>query len=510
MDILLNKPCVSPKLWLQIDDLTTRIRRNGGDDGRPWSSPVVLSQVHQDALAAIVGPAGLILDPAGRAAYETPARYAGGVAAAVVRPATTAEVSAVVGYCVRQGLPFLPQGANTGLAEGSTPDPSGTHIVLSLDRLTAPLDIDAADRAATVGAGVRLSALNAALEPHGLFLPIDLGADPTLGGMAASNTGGARFLRYGDMRRHVLGLEVVLADAAGTVLRLSHGLRKDNAALALRQLFIGACGALGVITQVTVEVHHRPRQTAAALLIPRDIEAVLPLLQAFEAQAGSTLTAFEGLSRAAMERAIAHVPTLSNPFAGGVPDYAVLVELTRAWAPREGEASLDEVLQQIAGDLLEDADGPLIDALFGPVEKMWALRHSLSEGLRASGPLVGFDLSFRRRDLARFRAEAIALLEADFPDYVLCDFGHIADGGVHFNLVGSADPARRAALRDAVLTLAVDGFGGSFSGEHGLGRAFQDAYDRFTPRPIQDYSAAVAAVFGAGSAAVRLGPPLKS
>jgi FAD/FMN-containing dehydrogenase len=263
---------------------------------------------------------------------------------------------------------------------------------------------------------------------------------------------------------------------------------------------------------VTLEVHHRPRQTAAALLVPRDAEAVLPLLQAFEAQAGSTLTAFEGMSKAAMTRAIDHVPSLSNPFAGGVPDYAVLVELTRSWAPREGEASLDEVLQQIAGDLLQRDDAPLVDALFGAVEKMWALRHALSEGLRASGPVVGFDLSFRRRDLARFRREAVLMLEADFPDYALCDFGHVADGGVHFNLVrtGAADPSRYAALREAVLTLAVDGFGASFSGEHGLGRAFQDAYDRFTPRLVQDYSAAVAAVFGTGSAAVRLGPALKS
>jgi FAD/FMN-containing dehydrogenase len=252
----------------------------------PGDAAHVLDQVHTEALAAILGPGGLILGPADRAAYETPARYAGGVAAAVARPASTEQVSQVVAYCVGHGLAFVPQGANTGLAEGSTPDPSGTQLVLSLDRLAAPLEIDAADRTATVGAGVRLSALNAALAPHGLFLPIDLGADPSLGGMAATNTGGARFLRYGDMRRHVLGLEVVVADAAGTVLTLSHGLRKDNAALALRQLFVGGCGALGIITKVTVEVHHRPRQTAAALLVPRDAEAVLPLLLAFEAEAG--------------------------------------------------------------------------------------------------------------------------------------------------------------------------------------------------------------------------------
>jgi len=478
----------------------------------PQTPPATLSPAHQAALSALLGPGGLVVDPADRAVYETPARYAGGVAAAVVRPATTAEVSAVVGYCVRHGLRFVPQGANTGLVEGSTPDASGTHLVLSLGRLSGPLEIDAADRTATVGAGVRLSTLNAALAPHGLVLPIDLGADPSLGGMAATNTGGARFLRYGDMRRHVLGLEVVLADAAGTVLTLSHGLRKDNAAIALRQLFVGGCGAFGIITAVTVEVHPLPRQTAAALLVPRDAEAVLPLLQAFEAEAGATLTAFEGMSKAAMSRAIQHVPSISDPFAGGVPDYAVLVELTRTWAPRDGEASLDEVLQQIAGDLLERDDSPLVDALFGPVEKMWALRHALSEGLRASGPVGGLDLSFRRRDLARFRREAVAMLERDFPDHVLCDFGHVADGGVHFNLVrtGPTDPDRLAALREAVLVLAIEGFGASFSGEHGLGRAVQGPYDRFTDPLIQRYSAAVADVFGAGSAAVRLGPALKS
>lgn len=463
----------------------------------------MLSSRHLAALEALVGPSGLASDPA---AYETPARYAKGLAAAVVRPATTAEVSAVIGYCVREGLAFVPQGANTGLAEGSTPDASGQQLVVSLDRLTTTLAIDAADRTATVSAGVRLSTLNAALEPYGLFLPIDLGADPSLGGMAATNTGGARFLRYGDMRRHVLGLEVVLPDAAGTVLTLSHGLRKDNAAIALRQLFVGGCGAFGVITKVTVEVHHRPRQTAAALLIPRDMDAVLPLLCAFEAEAGTMLTAFEGMSKAAMERAVAHVPSLANPFVGGIPDYAVLVELTRSWSPRDGEPSLDETLQQIAVPLLERDDAPLADALFGPTTKMWALRHSLSEGLRASGAVIGFDLSFRRPDLARFRAEATAMLAADFPDYALCDFGHVADGGIHFNLVGPADPIRRAALREAVLTLAVDGFSASFSGEHGLGRAVQDAYDRFTPRAIQDYAAAVAAVFGLGSASIRLAP----
>ena len=113
----------------------------------------------------------------------------------------------------------MPQGANTGLVGASTPDLSGTQWVLSLDRLRGDIAIDRINRTARVTAGMRLSELNAAASMHGLMFPIDLGADPMIGGMVATNTGGARFIRYGDVRRNVLGLEVVLPD--GTELDMS-------------------------------------------------------------------------------------------------------------------------------------------------------------------------------------------------------------------------------------------------------------------------------------------------
>jgi FAD/FMN-containing dehydrogenase len=487
----------------------------------------VISPQDRDALLQIVGTAGLLLAPEDRAPYETAARYGGGRAAAVVRPADTAEVSAVICHCVRRALPFTPQSGNTSLVLGSTPDGSGSQIVLSLERLRAPPRIDAADRIVTVAAGVRLSALNGALEPHGLFLPIDVSSDPMIGGMVATNTGGARFMRYGDMRRQVLGLEVVLPDEAGTVLKLSNGLRKDNAHLDLRQLFVGSCGAFGVITAATLEVQPRPRQSAVALLIPRDDDAVLELLSAFETEAGEYLTAFEGMSGAAMRRALRHVTSLRNPFAGeGLPDYAILLELTSSSVPRANEPSLDGILEAIVSQLAAREFSPLADARFGAPERLWALRHSLSEGLRAGGPVMGFDLSFRRSDVMPFRRIATARLAARFPEYEVCDFGHIADGGVHFNLsrrmTGKSDPApagaaaivtaavdtaRLDALHAEVLQLAVEDFGASFSGEHGIGRANQAAYDRFTPPAIQQYSAAIAAVFARMPApAVRFGP----
>jgi len=472
-----------------------------------------LKREHSDALCRIVGIAGIVVEPSDLVSYETAARYGGGKAAAVVRPADTEQVSAVVRFCVEQELEFVPQSGNTGLVLGSTPDTGGDQIVLSLDRLRAPPRIDVANRTVSVAAGVRLSTLNAALRPHGLFLPIDVSSDPMIGGMVATNTGGARFLRYGDMRRHVLGLEVVLPDEYGTVLTLANGLRKDNAHLDLRQLFIGSCGALGIITAATLEVHPIPRQTAAALLIPRDDEAVLELLTSFEQNAGEFLTAFEGMSKSAMRCAFAHLPRLPSVFSEGLPNYAILVELTSTSAYRAGAPTLDDLLEALTTQLVQSASAPLADARFGTPERFWEVRHSLSEGLRAAGPVVGFDLSFSRTEVMRFRRVATSLLAEEFPEFEVCDFGHIADGGVHFNLVLrkgvlSDDPQRAEVLRDRVLTLAIEEFGASFSGEHGIGRANQQAYDRFTPQPIQQYSAAISNVFSRISAgAVRFGPP---
>ena len=450
-------------------------------------------------LTALVGPAGLVLDDDGRRGYEAGARYGEGRAALVVRPSTTAEVSAVVADCVRNRVRLIPQGGNTGLVGASTPDLSGAEVVLSLDRLLAPLEVDPLNRSVVAGGGVRLSTLNAALDPHGLFLPIDLGADPTVGGMAATNTGGARFIRYGDMRRQVLGLEVVLADEAGTVLELRGGLRKDNTGLDLRQLFVGGAGTFGVVTRVDMEVQRQPRQTAAALILLEDPDAALPLLAHVEREAGELLSAFEGKSREALVRALAHVPGLRNPFPGDPPPYAVLVEFSTVRPPRLGETRLEAILETCIGDWWERGEAVTLDALFGRPEDLWAIRHAISEGLRASGRIVGFDLAFRRSRLPDFRRAMVARLGEAFPEFAICDFGHIGDGGVHFNLVCEPsrwpDPDRLEALRTLVYDATVREFGGSFSGEHGLGRVNLPYYRRYTPAPLRSLAAEVQRVF---------------
>ena len=161
------------------------------------------------------------------AAYETGVRIGSGLAAFAVLPGSTDEVSATLRSCLRHGITVIAQGANTGLVGAATPDSSGTHAILSLEKMSTLIEIDCINRSVLTSAGVRLSALNAKLAEHGLVFPIDLGADPSIGGMIATNTGGARLIRYGDVRRAVLGLEVVLADEKGTVLNMIGGLRKN-------------------------------------------------------------------------------------------------------------------------------------------------------------------------------------------------------------------------------------------------------------------------------------------
>lgn len=465
----------------------------------------MLSAEHRMALAALVGEQGL-LTGADTEGYATPARYASGRAAAVVRPASTAEVSAVVGYCVRHGLSFVPQSGNTGLVGNATPDDSGTQLVLSLERLRAPLAVDVDNRSVRVGAGVRLSALNDALQPHGLFLPIDLGADPMMGGMISTNTAGARFLRYGDMRRHVLGLKVVLADCEGTQLDLMSALRKNNTGVDLKQLFIGTGGAFGVVTEAVLDVQPRPTDRAVAMVVPADVhEAPMALLRALERDAGDVLTAFEGISRNAFRAALAQAKSLSNPFGAELPEYVVLIELSAS------AGSETQAMERLLTDVLERAasDELIVDAVIGRGEQLWTLRHSISTGLRSMGHLLGFDLAFERGAILPFRSAMIAALAARFPQYQVCDFGHLGDGGVHFSLLRphAAGDAQDAAVCDYVFDAAIRHHGGSFSGEHGIGRANQSIYDRHTPALRQSIAGALTQLFSAAvPGAVRFGP----
>jgi FAD/FMN-containing dehydrogenase len=437
-------------------------------------------------LSAIVGEIGVLLPTPANCRYELGYRYGAGRARAIVRPATVAELTAVMRYCFAQDLQFIAQGANTGLVGASTPDTSGEQLVLSLERLHGVESFDVHNRTVCALAGTRLSDLNTHVQPKGLRFPIDLGADPSLGGMVATNTGGSRLIRYGDVRKNLLGLEVVLADRDATVISDLTGLRKDNSGIDLKQLFVGTSGSFGVIVRVQVELHQLPAQTATALVVPTEHAAIPPLISMFEARAGEFLAAFEGMSANALSAALAHNRRLRNPFGRDqIPDYITLVELSTSLPA--SRLNLSTMLTELLSDAMEDERALVTDARFGPGEDFWAIRHSVSDAIKSQGIVVGFDISVARSRLPALRTDLIAALRRECRQLKVCDFGHCGDGGDHFNLVwphaaGPCDNSVLQRARDVVYDHVVNHFQGSFSAEHGVGPHNIEFYRRYTGR----------------------------
>jgi FAD/FMN-containing dehydrogenase len=441
------------------------------------------------ALESMLGAGAVVTEAHERERYEKGWRYGAGTALAVVRPSSTEDVARVLAFASERGLRVMPQGANTGLVGASTPDASGEMLVLSLERLSKTLEIDAVDRTVVAGAGVLLSQLDQALAEKGLLFPIDLGADPTVGGMVSTNAAGTRVLRYGDVRHNLLGLEVVLAD--GTVLDLMTALRKNNTGFDARQLFVGTNGVFGVVTRAVLRVVPRPAQRTTALVGVSDGRTVLSMLTHLEAHLGDVLSAFEVMSADALAPVFRYQPRLRSPFGAELPPYTVFVELSTT-LPAETLA-VDDLLESTLGSLLEgEAALRITDVFPGKPADLWDIRHHVSESLRHEGEVVAFDISVPRSSLADFIAAAKEMVAAAYPFIRPCDYGHWGDGGVHLNLIWKKEDAGRptaelkAELQPKVYDLAVAGFHGSFSAEHGVGPHNQPFYDRYTPALVKE------------------------
>lgn len=430
-------------------------------------------------LATSLPPGALLTAEADMAPYLTDwrGRYHGR-ARAVVRPADTRQVSAVLSACAAARVAVVPQGGNTGLCGGATPDGSGAQIVLSLSALRAVREVDAANHTLTVEAGCTLAQVREAAAAAGRLFPLSLASEGScqIGGNIATNAGGVHVLRYGTMRDLVLGLEVVLPD--GTVWNGLRGLRKDNTGYDLKQLFIGAEGTLGVITAAVLKLFPRIHtQTVAWLAVPSPA-AALEVLTHLRNQLGERITAFELINDAALTLVCRHIPKMHAPF---VAPWAVLVEVSDTLVDIDLNASLESAL---AG-LMEA--GTLVDAVIAQNQiqatQLWALRENIAEAQRLEGVSIKHDISLPVSAIPAFLNEADATLTAAWPGVRLVTFGHLGDGNLHYNLsqpagdnvafVGSTGAVNRI-VHDIVTTL-----GGSISAEHGLGQLKREEILRY-------------------------------
>jgi len=425
-----------------------------------------------DDCRRVVGASRVLTDSADTDPYLTDRRRRHtGKALAVVQPASTEEVAAIVRLCNTHLVPIVPQGGNTGLVLGSVPDDSGTAIVLSLARMHRIRKVDALNNTLTAEAGCILQRVQqAASEAHRLF-PLSLAAEGscTIGGNLASNAGGTAVLRYGNARELCLGLEVVTPQ--GDIWDGLRGLRKDNTGYDLRDLYIGAEGTLGIITAAVLKLFPQPKAQTTALLALDSPEHALHLLALAQMQCDTALTGFELMSDYCLQLVRRHFSQSVFPFANAHAQY-VLLELSDTESPEHANATIEKLVQDaLEQKLIQDA---VIATSLTQSQALWDLREAIPLAQAAEGQNIKHDVSLPISAIAAFIRDTDRLLQDAFPGVQAVVFGHLGDGNLHYNLAPPTHEdaqsflAKQAAI-NRIVHDEVHRFGGSISAEHGLG-----------------------------------------
>ncbi len=412
-----------------------------------------------DRLADLLDPGGLVV---GAEVSSRPASWTRPgepcAAAALVRPRSTAEVSAVLAACHAAGRAVVPRGGATGLVDGILCAPG--DIALSLERMTGIESLDPLAMTLVVRAGTTLEAVQTAAEAADLFFPLDLGArgSATIGGTISTNAGGLRVLRYGMMREMVLGLEAVLAD--GTLVSSMRPLIKNNTGLDLKQLFVGTEGTLGIVTRAVLRLRPAPAGYATAMLACADVNAAARILAQAQKAFQGRVSSFEGMWPD-FYRAMTTLGRFTPPLHREHPYYA-LIEIE--CMPEEEPRFLGLLEALMSEGVVRDA---VISASEEQRRALWRIRDRV-EVLVETGLPRPFDVSVPLSAMADYVAEARARIAAIHPKAGSVAYGHIGDNNIHWNTARLPDPALEAAV-DAAIYEPLAALQGSVSAEHGIG-----------------------------------------
>jgi len=438
------------------------------------------------AMQAIVGESACLSSEADMQAYVTDyRRIYQGRAQVVVMPSSTEQVSQVMQWCYAHHVPVVPQGGNTSLMGGAVPDGSGAAVVVNLSRMNHVLAIDPVNDTMTVQAGVTLNAARTAAEGQQRLFPLRIGSEGScqIGGNLSTNAGGTAVLRYGNMRDLVLGIEAVLPD--GRIYSSLRGLRKDNTGYDLKHLFIGAEGTLGIITAAVLKLMPQPRSTSVAFIAVQSPAAAVQLLGQAKQLSGQAVTAFELISRPALELVLEYLGNVASPLPVG-HDWMVLIELTSGTDADSLDATLMEILESGFGQgLVLDA---AVASSLSDAQTFWRIREEISDAQTRTGGSIKCDVSVPLSRIAAFVEEASARVLELVPDARMVIYGHMGDGNVHFNPLRPRDQAAKPFLAqwyEPVSTL-VDAMAyaenGSVSAEHGIGVVKRDDLTRYKSR----------------------------
>lgn len=435
------------------------------------------------AAEELLGPRGFTTDPDLMTPWLTDwrGRYHG-AAIALASPADTSQVTALVKLCSEYNVAIVPQGGNSGMSGGATPDASGNAIILSLRRMNKIIEWDAEGHKVTCQAGMILQTLHDAAAASDLRFPLTLGGkgSATIGGLISTNAGGTQVLRHGTMRSQVLGLEAVMAD--GAVFDSLVPLKKDNRGFDLKQLLIGSEGTLGIVTGATLRLLPAIGGRVVAWVGIDSISSARKLLLHCESASSQMLEGFEVLPRHCLSAVLDHLPGARSPLADS-HEWNVLIE----WiAPAGSEDAMRNVTDEILETALES--GMIANAALAANEAqadaMWLLRDSISAAERAIGPAMQHDISVPVAAMAIFVEETVPAVEAKFPGTRAVAFGHLGDGNVHFHVMApdGAVPGEWEEGAGKAISMFVHDrvtqFGGSISAEHGIGQMKRDELGR--------------------------------
>src|SRR5882724_8328870 len=397
------------------------------DTAIPSIPTVPVTPAVVEALRAIVGDKGLILDEQDKKPFVTDWRGSlTGTAAVVVRPASVEEVSKVVKLCHDHGIAIVPQAGNTGLMGGATPWPTHQGIVLSVGRMNKVLSVDPVGYSMTVEAGCILQTLQETAANHDRFFPLSLGAQGScmIGGNLSTNAGGVQVLRYGNARNLVMGLEVVLPN--GDVWNGLRSLKKDNTGYALKHLCMGAEGTLGVITKAVLKLWPAPKDVATAWLAIRDPQAAIEVLSEAHAASEDNVGSCELMSRAATEMVLRHIPGTQDPLKADTPSY-LLLEWSSSRPKPDGSEGMSEKMEQFLADQMEA--GRVLDAVIAQNEaqarNMWCIREGVAEASRAEEPGLSYDISVSISKIPDFMDKGIKAALDVLPSIRPYPLGHI-------------------------------------------------------------------------------------
>lgn len=435
------------------------------------------------AAAELLGERGWTCDPELMTPWLTDwrGRYTGR-ALGLASPADTAEVAELVKLCAQHGVGIVPQGGNSGMSGGATPDDSGTAVLLSLRRLDAIRSIDADAGQIVCGAGVILQNLHDIAARHSLRFPLTLGGkgSATVGGLVSTNAGGTQVLRHGTMGAQVLGLEAVLAD--GTIFDALAPLKKDNRGFDLKQLLVGSEGTLGIVTAATLRLIPQISGRTVLWAGLGSIADARRLLLLAQAEAGPALEGFEVLPAHCLQSVLSYLPAARSPLAGEHAWHA-LIELVSGPEGADALPALAErlLVAGLEAGLVEDAT---IAANDRQAEDFWLLRESISPAERALGPAMQHDISVPVPAMADFVEAAVPAVQQRFAGCTAVAFGHLGDGNVHFHVL--APRGSRAADWEIAQGKDISRYvhdlvtqwSGSISAEHGIGQMKRDELGR--------------------------------